>query len=66
MGKKKKTQKKIKGGAKKVSEKKLSKAQWMWIEQILLDIDAIKSRLSDVEKSIKLIKEKLGLNSEVR
>jgi len=59
-----KKSKKIEGGPRKISQKKLTKAQWAWIEQILLELDDIKTRLDEVEKAIRLIKEKREIDGD--
>jgi len=50
-----------KNGKRKISQRKKSKAQWMWLEQIYFKIDEIEERLDKLEKSIKFINEKLNI-----
>jgi len=45
----------------KTSRKKKAKAQWMWVEQLYLEIDEMKGRLTELENSVRLIKEKLNI-----
>ena len=52
---------KEKSGKRKISQRKRSKARWMWLEQIYFKIDEIEERLNKLEKAIKLINEKLNI-----
>lgn len=50
-----------KNGKRKISQKRKNKARWAWLEQVFFKIDEIKERLDKLEKSVKLINEKLNI-----
>lgn len=60
--KKKQKTRKVEGGKKRVSRKKINKYHQMWIEQILYKIDDINARIDKLEKTVRLIRQELESN----
>lgn len=50
----------------KIKDKKRRKAEKMWIEQVFLEIDELKNRISKLEGTVKYISKELDKLKEVK